>query len=90
MRISFFPRHKPKKFSYNPIYYNPNKERIEKLKNNNTREKKSEDYKQILDFKSRWTSQRKGGYSHNRKKSNVRFLVILSLLLIISYWLVFK
>ena len=90
MRISFFPRHKPKKFNYNTIYYNPNKDRIERLKAIKKGQIKKTDYKQILDFKNRWTSKGKSGYSHARKKSNVRFLIILSLLLVISYWLIFR
>ena len=88
MRISFFPRRKPKKFNYNPIYFDESKERIENLKNAHNKGNQKKEYKRILGFKDRWTG--KQSRSTLNKKSNLRLIIILAILFFLSYWMLFR
>lgn len=96
MRITFFKIPQHRKFQYDPIYYNPEKEereeRVRRIKQEMGVEVEEQSderaYKERIrgGMRRRIKSHFEVGRSE-RKKSNIRLIIILVLLMIIFYYL---
>lgn len=90
--MGFFNLHKPLVYKYKPIYYDPKKEaQKERMKAAGDSSKAEEDGTYRPSIKRgtfREMSNKMGGSKHEElRKSNIRLLIILSVLLIIAYFL---
>lgn len=85
---SLFRQRKPKSFGYKPLYYNAEKEarekRIELIKKEIALEAQTENAELRKLLREKW---RKNYTSHANKKSNIRVILIASLLAVICYLL---
>ncbi len=88
MRIVFFKRPLPKKFEYNPIYYNERKEELEK------RRKKldmtdDEERKMFMkdEISHRWGLHRKSHRKLATTANIVFYIVVLGILVMFVYYL---
>lgn len=97
--MNFFKMHKPLVYKYKPIYYDPKKEllkerqkQMEQSKDVEGNEEKKEKGKDYQPFIRRGTFREmadKNKYSRSSdiKKSNIRLLIILGILILIAYFL---
>lgn len=94
MRFSIFRRTPNQRFNHIPIYYDPNKERLEELEANAKVDlgvKKKTDYHETMKGSMhRYAHQHRSAttFANNeKKKSNIRIVVILSILFGVAYLL---
>ena len=93
MRISSITRtRKPKQFNFSTRYYNQEQEEFQaRVAETEARITGKSDYKgtaSITGFKNKWKSNQKT--QSFEKKSNVRLLVIIAILLLASYWILYS
>lgn len=91
MAFKFFHTPKPKKFNYNPRFYDERKEELENLKKKyNVKENSKEDY--MLGFKDRlhynWSQKKKE--SKREQSSTLRLILIIAVLVALTYWLIYS
>lgn len=91
MRVRFFKLHKNKTFEYIPRYYDERKEKL------NERIKKMEQQMGLKEIDESYIPRIKGQFKtiHSRnfkekKKSNLRLVIILFILFIAAYYLFFR
>jgi hypothetical protein len=82
----------PRGFNYVPRFYNPDKEEFEKRVDRLIEERDKEERGEYVrvNFKGKFTSQRKNGRSAFQKKLmayNIRIFIIFVLLLVAAYYL---
>lgn len=93
---SFFRLKKPERFEYKPRYYNEHKEHIEELekkyknlKNCNKTEEKV--HFEVNKFRRQmYENWRSRSITAQSAKSNIRLIILLFILLLISYIIFFK
>ena len=93
MRISSITRtRKPKQFNFSTRYYDEEKEEFQaRVAEIEARVTGKSDYKSsvsVTGFKDKWkNNQKTQGFE---KKSNIRLLVIIGILLVASYWILYS
>ena len=91
MRIVFFKRPKPRQFEYKPIYWDEEKEEMERRKKRIERagvEKTGEEIKEDLRFEidRNWRRNRSAG---SQKINLIRFVVYMAFALVMIYFIFF-
>ena len=83
----FFKNQKPKQFHYRPLYYDERKERLEQIK---ARAEAEKNVSKNTNLQAGFLTERRNNSRLRRptfeKKSNLRFLLILSLILGLFYF----
>ncbi|MCP4552776.1 MAG: hypothetical protein GY834_12215 [Bacteroidetes bacterium] len=87
MKIVFFHTPKPKKFEYKPLYYDTEKEEREQRRKELGLEGESSDHKSFFrgELQKKWRS----GGKVNNKKSRLRSMIYLGILLMAIYYIFF-
>jgi hypothetical protein len=91
MRIVFFKRPKPRQFEYKPIYWDEEKEEMERRKKRIERagaEKTGDEIKEDLRFEidRNWRRNRSAA---NQKVNLIRFVVYMAFALVVIYFIFF-
>lgn len=91
--FNFFKLYKPREYGYRPIYYDPKKEAMKERMKQREAEKNMEEsgteYKPVIKrgtFREMAQNNRKTRLEEVRK-SNIRLILILSIMLLILYFL---
>ncbi len=89
MTLSFFKKQRPpKRFEYQPRYYNESKERIEQLKKQQVERNEQENHHEsayIPNIKGKWTRERKPGIIGGSRNNKWRVIImVVSVLLLLA------
>ncbi len=87
MKIVFFHTPKPKKFEYKPLYYDTEKEEREQRRKELGLEGESSDHKSF--FRGELQKKWRNGGKVNNKKSRLRSVIYLGILLMAIYYIFF-
>ena len=92
MIIKFFHTPKPRKFKYNPHYYDERKEELNRLKKEYgiIKDDGSEDYRARLRQKIESNWRRRRVTSSRERSSSIRLVLILAALMLLAYWFFYK